>query len=108
MRVRRQAVKRRGDGTQSDGHVCERTAGDTAGTIARRDDKVGHIVRGDTCAVMRDVLPVSAHRSRAAVEEWRADDVVGVLSPIDVGLVAFVAAFCAESVLVGPGEVAVP
>jgi hypothetical protein len=57
---------------------------------------------------VRDVLAVSAHRSRAAVEEWRADDVVGVLAPVDVGLVAFVAALCAEGVLVGPGEVAVP
>jgi hypothetical protein len=57
---------------------------------------------------VRDVLSVSAHRGRAAIEEGRTDDVVGVLAPVDVRLVAFVAALGAEGVLVGPGEVAVP
>ena len=57
---------------------------------------------------MRDEFAVAAHGGLAAVKEGRADDVVGVLAPVDVWLVAFVAAFCAEGVLVGPGEVAVP
>jgi hypothetical protein len=108
LRVGRQAVQRRGDRTQADGHIPERTAGHTAGAIAGWDDEAGHVVRGDPGAVVGDVLSVAAHGGFAAVEERRADDVVGVLAPVDVGLVAFVAALGAQGVLVGPGEVAVP
>jgi hypothetical protein len=57
---------------------------------------------------VRNELAVAAHGGLAAVEEGRADDVVGVPAPVDVRLIAFIAAFCAEGVLVGPGEVAVP
>jgi hypothetical protein len=108
LRVRGKTVQRGSDRSQADGHVPERTAGDTAGTIARWDNEGWHGVRGNAGAVVRDVLAISAHGCCAAVEEWRADDVVCVLAPIDVRLVAFVAALGAEGVLVGPGEVAVP
>lgn len=57
---------------------------------------------------MGDELSVTTNRSLAAVKKGRADDVVSILSPVDVWLVAFVAALLPESVFVCPGEVSVP
>ena len=57
---------------------------------------------------MWDKLSVSTDRGLAAVEEWGSNDVVSVFAPVDVGLVALVAALFAESMFVGPCKVAVP
>ena len=42
LRVCLKAVQRRGDWAQADGHVPERTAGDTAGAVAGGDHEAGH------------------------------------------------------------------
>lgn len=92
LRIGGQIVERGSDRAQTDGHIPERTAGDTSRPIARRNDKAGSLVGRNTGAIMGKVLSITTDGSLAAVEEWRTDNVVGVFTPVDVWLVAFVAA----------------
>lgn len=92
LRVGGQVVERRGDRAQTDGHIPERTAGDTSRPIARRNHEAGSLVGRNAGAIVGKVLSVTTDGSLAAIEEWRTDNVVGVFPPVDVWLVAFVAA----------------
>ena len=98
------------DGPKIDGHVHERAAGHaTAAGAVREEDlrKTGaaqhHIaLAGDVCAVAR-------HGGIGAVKDGRFLSAgLSCLGPIPVRLVASVAAFVAEGLLVRPGVVPVP
>ena len=95
LRVGLQAVQRRSDRTQVYGHVLEGSGSDAAGSIGRRevDDRI--VVGRNTGAIVRGILSVAADGCLTAVEEWRADDIVSVFSPIHIRLVSFVSALLA-------------
>lgn len=95
MRVGAQAIQRRGDGAEIDRHVLEGAGGDAARSITRREVDNGIVVGGNTSSVVRSILPVAADGSLTAIEEWRADDVVSILSPVYVRLISFVSALLA-------------
>lgn len=59
-------------------------------------------------AFVRNIGPITRHTILGAVEDGIAVDIVGVFRPRPVRLVAPVAAFIAQGLLVGPGEVAMP
>ena len=57
---------------------------------------------------MGNEVTVTRHTVLGAVKNGRVDGVGGVLVPCPVWLVAIVATLCTQSILIGPGEVAVP
>jgi len=98
------------DGPKIDGHVHERAAGHaTAAGAVREDDLRKAGAAQHNIALAGDVCAVAGHGSSGAVKDGRFLSAgLSCLGPVPVRLVASVAAFVAESLLVRPGEVAVP
>lgn len=108
LRVGRHVSESRGTRTQINSQALEGTTGDTATTDTGRDANQGKIIRRDADISVSLVCTVAAHGSRTAIEHRGVEKVVGVSAPVDVRLVAGVAALVAKGRLVRPCEVAMP
>lgn len=91
-------------------HVFEGTALDAATTSTGREEKIRQTVAAKVdLTAARNEHAVARHRGVRAIKQWRVlKTALCGLSPVPVRLVALVAALIAESLLVLPGEVAVP
>ena len=99
------------DGPKIDGHVDERAAGHATAAGAVREDELTKAVDAaqHNIALAGDVCAVARYGGVGAVKDGRVLDAgLGCLGPVPVRLVASVAAFVAESLLIRPGVVAVP
>jgi len=88
--------------------LLERTAVDTATSVSGRKPDLAELGGGNASIVVGDIGTVSRHAGVASIEDGGVERVRGILAPVPVRLVALVAAFVAEGLLVGPGEVPVP
>ena len=104
--VRERVLRVEGQGSIThNGDVLEWPVPDAAAALAGRDGRKGRDRLGPG---MRLKVAVTGHAAVAAVKVRRAELVEGRLAPVPVRLISRVAALIAQSLLVGPGIVAVP
>ena len=92
-------VSKRGGNVLGEGAVADTTSTDT-----RWDDGIVSC-RG---AIVWNEVAITRHAVLGAVKDGRVDGVGSVLVPCPVWLVSIVATLCTQSILIGPGEIAVP
>lgn len=89
--------------------VCKRSSLEAAAPVPGRNyDRIGQ--RGNVeCKVsMGDCFSISGHRVRSTIENRGLGEILGVFGPVPIWLMALVAAFFPESLLVQPGIVTMP
>lgn len=95
LRIGRHIRECRRGWAKVDSQILERAAGDAAATDTSWDGNIWVGICGDANSSMVVVLAIAAYRSCAAVEKRSIERVEGILSPVDVRLVAGVVALIA-------------